>query len=78
MKNYKLLLLSFLLVQVSYSQTIKGQITNGYDVIPFANISIKGSSLGTAADPNGRFILNDVPEGIQEIVVSAIGYIKHK
>ena len=79
MKNYTLLLmLSLLLVKTSYSQTIKGQITNGIDVIPFANISVKSSGIGVAADSNGHFILNDVPEGKHEIVVSAIGYIKHK
>lgn len=78
MKNYTLLLLSLLLIKTSYTQTIKGQITNGNDVIPFANISVKSSGIGVAADADGRFILNDVAEGKHEIVVSAIGYIKHK
>ena len=50
MKIYTLLLLSLLLVKTSYSQTIKGQITNGNDVIPFANISVKSSGIGVAAD----------------------------
>ena len=74
-----ILLLSFLLlVQTSFSQTIKGEITNGIEVIPFANIYVKGNGVGTAADAYGQFTLNDVPKGKQEIVVSAIGYIKHK
>ena len=74
-----ILLLSFLLlVQTSFSQTIKGKITNGIEVIPFANIYVKGNAVGTSADAYGQFTLNDVPEGKQEIVVSAIGYIKHK
>ena len=34
MKNYELLLLSLLLVQTSFSQTIKGEITNRYGGIP--------------------------------------------
>ena len=62
MKNYTLLILCLLLIKNSYSQTIKGQITNGNDVIPFANISVKSTGIGVAADGNGRFILNDVPK----------------
>ena len=75
MKNYITFLYSLFL---SYSQTIKGEITNGNQAIPFANISIKGIDKGAAADLDGRFILNNVPEGKQEIVVSAIGYNKYK
>ena len=78
MKIYILLLSFLLLVQTSFSQTIKGEITNGIEVIPFANIYVKGNGVGTAADAYGQFTLNDVPKGKQEIVVSAIGYIKHK
>ena len=78
MKNYITFLYSLFLFQASYSQTIKGEITNGNQAIPFANISIKGIDKGAAADLDGRFILNNVPEGKQEIVVSAIGYNKYK
>ena len=78
MKNYLLLLLSFLLVQISYSQTIKGEITNGVEIIPFANIYVKGIGIGAASDKYGRFVLNDVPQGMHELVVSAIGYDKLK
>ena len=78
MKNYITFLYSLFLFQASYSQTIKGEITNGNQAIPFANISIKGIDKGAAADLDGRFILNNVPEGKQEIVVSAIGYNNYK
>ena len=63
-----ILLLSFLLlVQTSFSQTIVCEITNGIEVIPFANIYVKGNGVVTA-DAYGQFTLNDVPEGKQEIV----------
>ena len=75
MKNYLLLLLSFLLVQISYSQTIKGEITNGVEIIPFANIYVKGIGIGAASDKYGRFVLNDVPQGMHELVVSSNGHI---
>ena len=78
MKKYILLLIEFFFVQIAYSQTIKGKITNGFEGVPFANISVKGTGLGAAANADGFFILTDVPTGKQELVVSAIGYNKHK
>ena len=78
LKNYTLLVLILLFFQTSYSQTIIGEITNGNEGIPFASIYVKGSRIGTSADEEGRFVLNYVPKGKQEIVVSAIGYNKHK
>ena len=63
MKKYILLLIEFFFVQIAYSQTIKGKITNGFEGVPFANISVKGTGLGAAANADGFFILTDVPTG---------------
>ncbi len=78
MKKYILLLVGIVVIQFAYSQTVKGKITNGDHGIPFANISVKGTDVGAAADGDGFFILTDVPPGKKELVVSAIGYNKHK
>lgn len=42
--------------------------------IPFATITIKGTTIGTAADATGHFKMTDIPLGIQTIVISAIGF----
>jgi outer membrane receptor for ferrienterochelin and colicins len=42
--------------------------------IPFASISIKGTSIGTATDVTGHFKMTNLPVGKQTVVVSAIGY----
>jgi hypothetical protein len=42
--------------------------------LPFANIFINQTTLGTAADETGSFVLTDVPDGLNEVVVSFVGY----
>ena len=42
--------------------------------IPYATVAIKGTTIGCAANSSGHYILNNLPVGEQEIVVSAIGY----
>ncbi len=42
--------------------------------IPFANVSMKGNTVGTTTDETGHFQLINLPEGEQIIVVTNIGY----
>ncbi|MGK7394291.1 MAG: TonB-dependent receptor [Candidatus Cyclobacteriaceae bacterium M3_2C_046] len=42
--------------------------------IPFASIAIKGTTIGTAADGTGHFMITHLPEGDHILKVSAIGY----
>jgi TonB-dependent receptor len=58
------------------SGTIKGKV---YDAstetaLPYANVVIKGTSIGSPADLDGEFTINNAPSGEQIIVVSYIGY----
>ena len=46
--------------------------------LPGANITITGTDLKTIADQDGTFIFKNIPEGIYEIEVSLIGYLKTK
>ncbi len=60
--------------------TVFGTITdraNG-DALPGANVIFSGTSLGTAADGEGYFEINNVPNGKYEIMVSFIGYETYK
>ncbi|HMD14425.1 MAG TPA: carboxypeptidase-like regulatory domain-containing protein, partial [Bacteroidota bacterium] len=45
------------------------------DALPFVNIVLKGTSLGTASDERGTFILTNVPAGSYTLSASLIGYI---
>jgi outer membrane receptor for ferrienterochelin and colicins len=42
--------------------------------IPFINISIKGTTIGTATDATGHYFFKNLPVGKFSIVVSGIGY----
>jgi TonB-dependent receptor len=57
--------------------TIKGRVfdkatKNG---LPAANVVIKGTSIGMAADLNGEFSIPNAPSGLLTVVVSYVGYV---
>ena len=71
-------LICFLTLQFPlYSQSLSGTI-QANSQIPFASISVKGQSIGTASNADGFFEINDIKEGSYEFVFSAIGFKKLK
>ncbi len=72
-----LLLLSF---SYSYSQsgTIKGRIFNqkNNEPIPFANILIEGTNMGSTSDFEGNFVFFNVKPGFTRLISSFIGFEK--
>ena len=42
--------------------------------IPFATIYIKGTTIGTATDPTGHYMLIDLPAGTHIVVATSMGY----
>lgn len=77
MKYNSIIFISLLLYcSQTFSQTrINGTITDSYsgEVLPFANITFKGSSTGTTSDMEGIFYLEG-SEKYDSIQVSLIGY----
>jgi len=59
-----------------YSQqnTIKGIIMEGKVPVPFANIYLQGTNLGTSSDRNGEFTINNISDGTYKIKASSMGY----
>jgi hypothetical protein len=68
----------FLMAHEVKGQTgqIRGVVRDGTTRIglPYANVFINQTSIGTATDPSGNFQLNGVPTGLNELVISYIGY----
>ena len=61
---------------VAQSGTLTGRVldvSNG-DPIPTANVFVPHSTIGTSTDVKGRFILENIPYGSYDIVVSIIGF----
>lgn len=74
----KLLLFSFLLISALVSaqtRDLSGTVTDKSDGSPIAgaNVTIKGTSIGTATDANGKFTLK-VANDVTTVIVSFIGY----
>ncbi|MEE2765587.1 MAG: TonB-dependent receptor, partial [Candidatus Neomarinimicrobiota bacterium] len=64
-------LTTFLSAQMTVSGTVTDASTG--DALAGANVVVDGTELGTAADTNGAFTINDVPDG-STLTASMIGY----
>jgi hypothetical protein len=62
--------------QIVPQTTIKGRVVDDSTnaPLPLANIFVSNSTIGTAADNEGRFALKRVPLGTQQVVASIVGY----
>ncbi|MCX6144115.1 MAG: carboxypeptidase-like regulatory domain-containing protein [Ignavibacteriales bacterium] len=75
--------LSFFFVpQMIYPQSISHTIVKGRVLddstrspLPLTNVFVSNSTIGAAADSEGRFMLRDVQLGNQQIVASLVGYV---
>ena len=75
---YSILLLLFLMPFVLFSQeagTIKGRVYDkqNNEPVPFANIILFGTTIGTTSDFEGNYLFTGLKPGYIEIRVSAIG-----
>lgn len=68
-----LFLFFFSLISAQEKGTVVGHILSNKMTVPYANVLVKNSKIGTSSDENGNFSLN-LAEGKQTIVVQAVGY----
>lgn len=77
MTQNTLLTAAFLFLAVAaYSQTgsISGTVLDKNSAVPYAVVQVTGTNLGVITDSLGRFTLNLVPVGQQNVAISTIGY----
>ncbi|NOZ33684.1 MAG: TonB-dependent receptor [Chlorobi bacterium] len=73
-----ILLLSF--TQINYAQKLKtdaniiGHVVCNGEHIPFATVSVKGTTIGTTTDESGHYQLINLPEGNLIIIAQSSGY----
>ncbi|WP_194849995.1 SusC/RagA family TonB-linked outer membrane protein [Nonlabens antarcticus] len=74
-QKLKIALLFLVLPLLAVAQSISGTVTEATNNLPVlgASVIVKGSSIGTATDFDGKYILNNVPEG-SIIVINYLGY----
>ena len=74
MKNIVFIYL-LLLATVMVGQTISGKITTeDGDDIPYANVYLKKTKIGTSSNNNGFYELNNVPKESYTLLISSIGF----
>jgi len=76
--KFKFLLIALFTVAMSFAQngTVTGTITDkdmGTEPLPFASINVKGTTIATNTDENGKYTIS-VPAGTQTLVFSFLGY----
>lgn len=58
----------------SQKSEIHGVVLDEVSSVPFANVYLEGTSLGTSSDENGRYALKNIPAGKYNLKVSVLGY----
>jgi len=58
--------------------TIKGRVTENGQPLPYVNVLLKGTQVGTASDVDGYFTLVNLEPKKYILLASSIGYIPHK
>ena len=66
-------LLAFTSVQAQNSE-ILGLVTDAGEPVPFANIYLKGTTLGTSSDIDGSYLLKKIPAGNYTLKATVLGY----
>lgn len=73
-----LTLFLFLPVALLAQRSLSGEVRDDAGPVPFANIYLEGTELGSATDEKGRFLLESVPEGPLVLIVSSVGYRRYR
>ena len=68
--------LFFVINSLSQSNSISGRILSNGEALPFANVYLKNSKLGTSSDENGFYKLKNISKRKFTIVISSVGYQK--
>lgn len=59
---------------VMYAQAVSGTVTDANGPLPMVNVSVKGTTNGTATDFDGKYSINNVAPG-STLVFTYIGYL---
>jgi hypothetical protein len=75
--SWSLLCSSWLHAQTIPHAVVRGRVVDDStgSSLPQTNVFVANSTIGTAADGEGRFVLRGVPLGTQQIVASIVGYV---
>ena len=58
---------------IDVAQKVQGTVTDAKGPLPGVNVKVKGTTIGTITDVNGKYVLNDI-DGGATLVFSFVGY----
>ncbi|WP_242203482.1 TonB-dependent receptor [Aestuariivivens insulae] len=73
--RYVILFLTLSIFQAG-AQQLSGKVLTEGDPMPYANVYIKGTSIGTTTDENGNYNITSLKKGNHTIIASFMGYKK--
>ena len=60
---------------LAQQNSVSGQVSDSRDnALPGVNVSVSGTSIGTATDANGRYVIL-IPEGFNTLLFSFVGFV---
>lgn len=67
---------AFLNITVAQNAMIKGFVyeKESGEAVPFTNVFLKGTTLGSTTDGNGNFLINKIPPGSYTLMIKSMGY----
>jgi outer membrane receptor for ferrienterochelin and colicins len=75
MKTFCILLLLIVCSTLAgFGQTLRGIVTSKSEPVPFANVLIEGTTIGTSTNENGAFVLEYSSPHKIVLIISGIGY----
>ena len=71
-------LIPFFLINLAFTSSISGTIRDKEtgEPLPYTNIMIEGTSIGTASDFNGYYIIPSIDTGVYVLKILMIGYVE--
>jgi len=66
--------LSFAAIGQTTDANVFGDVQSGDEHIPFAEVFVEGTGLGTTTDETGHYMLINLPEGEHTLVARSLGY----
>lgn len=79
--NFLILIVLFLVFSTAgYSQNaiLQGTVTENGQTLPYVNVLLKGTEIGSATDANGFYRLTNVEPGEYVLFASSIGYVPYR
>lgn len=69
-----------LLIWQLHAQTasLQGRVTAGGHPLGYTSVGLKGTSLGSVSDAEGKFTIDNIPYGTYEVRISFVGYSTFK